>query len=361
LLDRLVIGDLSRFFLFILGGFSTLFLIITLFQLLDSITRNRIEWTVVANYLFFLLPMTINYVAPMAILVAVMVTFGILQKTSQVVALKASGQSIYRMALPALLAAVLLSGVVFFNQDYILPFANRRQNKLRYLIRKGQEPPQTFFQTKNQWIFGLESRIYNYEEFNPSNNSFARFTMLDLEREPFQIKRRIYARRAWWDESAQQWVLEQGWERQFNGEMTVAYTAFDQQRISLSERPEYFKKDSWGSNSMTFAELQRKIADLQQSGFDVLDLKIALHGKVAFPLTCLVMVLVGLPFSFSVGKRGALYGVAIGIGIGLTYWGLLGLFEQMGRYEMLPPLLAAWGPNMLFGAGGVYLFLTSRT
>jgi lipopolysaccharide export LptBFGC system permease protein LptF len=73
------------------------------------------------------------------------------------------------------------------------------------------------------------------------------------------------------------------------------------------------------------------------------------------------MVIVGLPFSFSVGKRGALYGVTLGIAIGLVYWGLIGLFEQMGRYEMLPPALAAWGPNMLFGAGGLYLFLTSRT
>jgi lipopolysaccharide export LptBFGC system permease protein LptF len=93
----------------------------------------------------------------------------------------------------------------------------------------------------------------------------------------------------------------------------------------------------------------------------VVDLKIALQGKIAFPLTCLVMVMVGLPFSFSAGKRGALFGLAIGIGIGLAYWGLLGLFTQMGRYEVLPPLLAAWGPNMLFGAGGLYLFLTSRT
>jgi LPS export ABC transporter permease LptG len=361
LIDRLVLSDLSRFFLFILGGFSALFLIITLFQLLDSITRNRIEWSVVVNYLFFLIPMTVNYLTPVAALVAVMVTFGILQKTSQVVALKASGQSIYRLAAPAVIASILLSGVVFLNQDYVLPFANRRQNKLRYLIRKGQEPPQTFFQTKNQWIFGLESRIFNYEEFNPTTNSFARLTVLDLSKAPFGIKRRIYARRASWDAASNQWVLEGGWEREFEGEKTLAYTAFDERRVALAEHPDYFKKDSIGSNSLTFAELQRRIVDLQQSGFDVLDLKIALHGKVAFPLTCLVMVLVGLPFSFSVGKRGALYGVAIGLAIGLTYWGLQGLFEQMGRYEMLPPLLAAWGPNMLFSAGGIYLFLTSRT
>jgi len=361
LLDKLVLGDLARFFFYILGGFSALFLIITLFQLLDSITRNHIDWSVVVNYLIFLLPLIVNYVTPLAALVAVMITFGVLQKTSQVVALTASGQSIYRLAAPALLASLLLSACVFLNQDYVMPFTNRRQNNLRYLIRKGQEPPQTFYQTTNQWIFGLDARIFNYAHFDINNNTFARLNVLDLVRDPFSINRRIYARRAWWDADKQEWVLEQGWERRFAGERTIAFEPFRERRVTLAEMPDYFKKDSRGSTSMTLTELRRKIADLSQAGFDVLDLRIALQAKIAFPLACLVMVMVALPFSFSVGKRGALYGVAIGMAIGLTYWGMLSLFEQMGRYEILPPLLAAWGPNMLFGAGGLYLFLTSRT
>jgi len=360
LLDRLVLSDLTRFFVFILGGFSSLVLIITLFQLLDYITRNNIEWTVVANYLLFLLPWILNSVAPLAALVAVMITFGLLHKTSQVVALKASGQSIFRLAAPALVASIMLSGFVFVNQDYILPFTNRRQNNLRYLIRKGQEPPQTFYQT-NKWIFGSESRIFNYTYFTPTTNTFARLNLLDLSREPFSITRRVYARRAWWDSATEEWVLENGWERRFEGSRPVAFEPFKQKRMTLAEHPDYFKKETPGTSSMTLGELRRAIADLSHAGFDVLDLRIALQSKIAFPLTCLVMVIVGLPFSFSVGKRGALYGAAIGIAIGLAYWGLTGLFEQMGRYEMLPPMLAAWGPNLLFGAGGLYLFLTSRT
>ncbi|HJQ25809.1 MAG TPA: LptF/LptG family permease [Blastocatellia bacterium] len=361
LLDRLVLSDLSRFFVFILAGVSALFLIITLFQLLDAIARNHTDWAVVVNYLVFLLPMIVNYVTPMAALVAVMVTFGLLQKTSQVVALTASGQSIYRLALPALLGSLVLSAFVFFNQDYVLPFTNSRQNNLRYLIRKGQEPPQTFYQTTNQWLFGQESRIFNYAYFDVSTNAFARLNVIDLTREPFGIKRRLYARRARWDAATSEWVLENGWERRFNDERTIYYSPFKEQRVQLAEGPDYFKKDIRSTSSLTLAELKRKIADLQQAGFDVLDLRIALQSKIAFPLACLVMVIVALPFAFSVGKRGALYGVAIGIAIGLVYWGMLSLFEQMGRYEMLPPLLAAWGPNMLFGAGGLYLFLTSRT
>lgn len=361
LIDRLVLADMARFFFFILGGFSILFIIITLFQLLNNITRHNIEWTVVANYLIFLLPMIVNYMTPLSALVAVMVTFGILQKTSQVVALKASGQSIYRMALPAIVASLLLSAVIFLNQDYLLPFTNRRQNNLRYLIRSGQEPPQTFYQTTNQWIFGTDSRIYNYAHFDMMTGTFARLNVMDLAREPFGIKRRLYANRATWDNSRREWVLENGWERRFESERVVFYETFKERRVELHERPEYFQKDSRGPTSMTMTELRHKIADLSRSGFDVLDLKIALQSKLAFPLTCLIMVIVGLPFSFSIGKRGALYGVTLGIAIGLVYWGLSGLFEQMGRYEMLPPILAAWGANMLFGAGGIYLLLTSRT
>ncbi|HYP25405.1 MAG TPA: LptF/LptG family permease, partial [Blastocatellia bacterium] len=361
LVDRLILSDMARFFVYILAGFSALFIIITLFQLLNSITRHNIEWTVVANYLIYLLPMIVNYMTPLSALVAVMVTFGILQKTSQLIALKASGQSIFRLAAPALLASLLMSAFIFVNQDYILPFTNRRQNNLRHLIRSGQEPPQTFYQTTNQWIFGVDSRIYNYAHFDVATNSFFQLNVLDLSRDPFSIKRRIYARSASWDSAKREWVLENGWERTFQDDRNTGFEQFKERRIQVAENPEYFKKDPRGSASMTVAELRRKITDLSRSGFDVLDLKIALQSKIAFPLTCLVMVLVGLPFSFSVGKRGALYGVSLGIAIGLAYWGLLGLFEQMGRYEMLPPTLAAWGPNMLFGAGGLYLFLTSRT
>ena len=362
LLDKLVLSDLTRFFIYILSGVAALFLIITLFQLLNAITRNHIDWMVVVNYLIFLLPMIVNYITPMAALVAVMVTFGLLQKTSQVVALTASGQSVYRLALPALLASILLSGFVFFNQDYVLPFTNPVQNNYRHLIINGQVPPQTYYQRNAKWLFGLESRIFSYySDPDVANNRLKRLNIIDLRREPFGISRRIYAKTATWDAATGEWVLANGWERRFDGERPVYYAAFDQQRIRLAEGPDYFKKDLRGANSLTLAELQRKIADLQQMGFDVLDLRIALQAKIAFPLACLVMVIVALPFSFSVGKRGALYGVAIGLAIGLIYWGALSLFEQMGRYEMLPPVLAAWGPNLLFGAGGLYLFLTART
>jgi LPS export ABC transporter permease LptG/LPS export ABC transporter permease LptF len=361
LVDRLVLSELTRFFCYILVGFCALFMIVTLFQLLDSITRNKIGWSVVASYLIFLTPMILNYAAPVAALVAVMVTFGLLEKQNQVMAFKASGQSIYRLTAPALIASLLLAGLIFLNQDYVLPFTNRRQDSLLHLIRSGQEPPKTFYQADHQWIFGSNARIYNYDHFDPINNVFAKLTVLDLEREPFGIKRRIFARRAKWDQAGREWVLEGGWERRFQDGRVTYHEQFQERREAFPEGPDYFKQDWRASSMMSLAELRRQMRNLARAGFDVLDLRIAFHGKLAFPLTCLVMVLIGVPFALLVGRRGALHGVTVGLAIGLIYWGALGLFEQMGRYELLPPLLAAWGPNLIFGASGLYLFLTSRT
>jgi LPS export ABC transporter permease LptF len=196
LVDGMILSDLARFFLFILGGFSALFLIITVFQLLDQITRNNIEYTIVADYLFFLTPFILNYMTPMAALVAVMVTFGLLEKTSQIIVLKASGLSIFRLAAPALVCSILLSGIVFLNQDYILPFTNRRQDNLLHMIRSGQEPPQTSYQTDHKWIFGSNSRVYNYEHFSPKENVFARLRILTFAKDPFAISSHLFAQKA---------------------------------------------------------------------------------------------------------------------------------------------------------------------
>ena len=157
------------------------------------------------------------------------------------------------------------------------------------------------------------------------------------------------------------WLLEFGWIREFDGTRVTSSDTFRERNVELAESPEYFKRPVSEADKLNYGALRHQIEELAASGLDVLDLRIDLQGKVAFPLTCFVMAMVGLPFAFSVGKRGALYGVAVGLAIGLVFWGALGLFTQMGRYEILPPVLAAWGPNLLFGAGGAYMFLTART
>jgi lipopolysaccharide export LptBFGC system permease protein LptF len=112
---------------------------------------------------------------------------------------------------------------------------------------------------------------------------------------------------------------------------------------------------------MSYDELRRYIHDLEESGFDVVRLRVQLQKKIAYPLITLVMAVLAIPFALSTGKRSALAGVATAIGIGVFYWTINGLFEAMGNLSQLPPAVAAWSPDLVFGFIGGYLILRMPT
>jgi lipopolysaccharide export LptBFGC system permease protein LptF len=112
---------------------------------------------------------------------------------------------------------------------------------------------------------------------------------------------------------------------------------------------------------MRYEELRAHVASLEARGLDVTKLRVQLEKKLAFPTVGLVMTLIGVPFAFVVGRKGALYGIGLSIVIAIVYWGCLGIFEALGSNALLPSLLAAWAPNLLFGAAGLYLMLRLET
>ena len=112
---------------------------------------------------------------------------------------------------------------------------------------------------------------------------------------------------------------------------------------------------------MNFSELDTYIEELRASGFDVVQLVVALHRKVSFPFVTLILTLIAVPFALTIGPRGALYGVGAGIMLACAYWVIISIFGAIGSAGMLAPMLAAWAPNLLFGASATYLLLTVRT
>jgi lipopolysaccharide export LptBFGC system permease protein LptF len=140
----------------------------------------------------------------------------------------------------------------------------------------------------------------------------------------------------------------------------VRYVPFTEKEISL-DPPKYFKTDEPDPEQMTYGELKAYITRLRASGLDVMRYVVAAQRKVAFPFVTIVMTLLAVPFAITTGRRGALYGVGIGIMLAIVYWVALSVFGAFGIGGVLPPTLAAWAPNMLFGAAAVYMVLTIRT
>lgn len=360
LVDVYMLQQFLYYFVVVLVGFVLIFDAFTLFDLLGDISKNHIAASMVLDYFRFLVPLMVYQLAPLATLVATLVTLGVLAKNNEVIAFKASGVSLYRLVLPLTLAGLVLAGGMFLLDDTFLPYANQRQDALRNEI-KGR-PPQTYFQPARQWIFGENGKIYNYELFDSDHQLFGGLNVFELDPGTFQIRRRIFATRATWEPSQSTWVLAGGWVRDFEGGKVVRYHPFRVDSLpEISEPPSYFRREVRQSYQMNWRQLGTYIASLQQAGFDTSRLTVQWQKKFAFPMIAAIIVFLGAPFAFLVGTRGAIGGLAVAVGIGIVYWATAALFEAMGSVGQLPPFLAGWAPDAIFGFLAVYFFLRMPT
>jgi LPS export ABC transporter permease LptG/LPS export ABC transporter permease LptF len=365
ILDEYVVREFINIFLLVLSGFVMLMLLFTFFELIGDILRNHIPLTTVGAYLAYLTPSMLYMIAPLAVLIAVLVTFGVLNRNSEIIAMKATGISLYRLVIPVVSISAILALSLFLFDEFYLPQANRRQEALRGTI-KGR-PPQTFLHPEQKWIFGRQEtggpgRIFYYQFFDPDRNEFANLSVFEFDPHTFALSRRIFAARVFWDTARNSWRFQSGWERELSGANQTEYHEFINTAFAeIREEPGYFKKESLQSQEMNFGQLDRYIRDLRQSGFDTMRLRVALWHKLAYPLVAIVMAVLAIPFALTMGRRGSLSGIAVAIAVALAYWVVDGLFGAMGNVNYLPAPLAAWSSDFLFGLTGGYLLLRTPT
>ncbi len=365
ILDEYVIREFLSTFALVLGGFVMMMLVFTFFELVGDIIRNHIPLATVGQYLINLTPSMLYTIAPLAVLIAVLVTFGVLNRNSEIIAMKATGISLYRLVIPIVSIAAILAVSLFLFDEFYLPQANRRQEALRSTI-KGR-PPQTFLHPEQKWIFGQPhpgepGRIFYYQFFDPDRNEFANLSVFEFDPSTFALSRRIFAARVFWNPDKGCWIFQTGWARDLEGANTTHYREFlNTSFVEIHEEPSYFKKESLQSQEMNFGQLDRYIRDLRQSGFDTMRLRVALWHKLAYPLIAVIMAILAIPFALSMGRRGSLTGIAVAIGVALAYWVVDGLFGAMGNVNYLPAGMAAWSSDILFGLAGGYLLLRTPT
>jgi LPS export ABC transporter permease LptG len=340
-------------------------LVFNFFELISDILHNRIPLIIVGEYLVNLTPSMVYQITPLSVLIAVLVTFGALNRNSELIAMKATGISVYRLVIPVfVISAILACGLFAFDQ-YYLPQANRKQEALRNII-KGK-PAQTTLNPDQKWIFGQQDtgepeRIFYYQFFAPDENAFANISLFEFDPKTFAMTKRIFATRAVWNDDEHTWIFQNGWERSMQGASVTDFHEFTSAAFpEIREEPGYFKKENLQSQEMNFGQLQRYIGDLRQSGFDTVRLKVQLYHKLAYPLITVVMAVLAIPFALSMGRRGSLTGIVVAIGVALTYILVAGLFDAMGNVNFLPSAVAAWSPDILFGIVGGYLLLRTPT
>jgi LPS export ABC transporter permease LptF/LPS export ABC transporter permease LptG len=360
LIDFYLLRNFVFYFAMLLVGFLVLFEAFNFFELLDDIAQHRLPLIEVLTFFLYLAFYLFYQLAPLACVVAVLVTLGIMAKNNELIALKAAGVSLYRVTLPLVLAGVTLAGGLIVLDYAYLPYANQRQDALRAQIQG--RPAQTYYQPQQSWILGDDSRIYNYQLFDPDHSLFGRLNVYEIDPNSFSLRRRIYAERAHWLPEERAWTLSSGWVRTFTGTGVESYEPFTEKTFTyLNESPGYFNREVRQGHQMNWQELRTYINDLARAGFDVARLSVELQRKIAFPLIAPIVMLLAVPFSLAVGSRGAVGGLAMGVGLAVTYWAAAALLEALGAVGQLPPVMAAWTPDAVFFFVALYFFLRMPT
>jgi LPS export ABC transporter permease LptG len=372
LLDLYIMRQFLRVFGLASAALLGIFYIATLTDFATYLFRGTATTSMVLQHFYFETPRYVTFLIPLSALISTLVVFGLLTKNSELIVMRACGVSLYRSAIPIVLLAVALSAAMYEIQERLVPDSHRRAEELRHVMRG--LPAQTFGTLERKWIVGHDGDIYHYENFDPRIDRFNRLTVYDIDSKIWRLASLTYVKDVGLvgqpgadDERALGWQGREGWTRTFStgrrrGVMkdVVTYVPFAVQPLAL-EPPSYFKTDDPEPDRMSYEELNRHITQLRASGFHVVPYMVQLQRKIAFPFVPLIMTLLAVPFAVTTGRRGALYGIGIGIVLAIVYWTTQSVFAAIGAGGVISPVLAAWAPNILFGAAAAYMILTVRT
>jgi LPS export ABC transporter permease LptG/LPS export ABC transporter permease LptF len=342
-------------------GLLGIFYISTFIDLSDKLFKGQTTTQMMAQYFYYATPQFVFYIIPLSVLITCMVTIGILTKNSELVVMKACGISLYRIAAPLVFFAAVSSVLMFVLQEQVLAYANRRAESIRHEIRGGSA--RTFDVVNRKWLVARNNDIYNYLFYDPRKRELNGLSVYQFREGTPGLATRTYVAQASFagEQGDAMWRAMNGWAREFQptGD-TKQFVTFPARELRLEE-PQYFATESPDADRMTYLQLRKYIGDLRASGFNVVPQLVALHRKLSFPFVTLIMTLIAVPFAVTTGRRGALYGIAVGIVLAVVYWMTINAFGAIGSAGMLAPVLAAWAPNLIFGAGAAYLLLTVRT
>lgn len=360
ILDRYVVSQFVRMLVLVLVSTLALFIIVDYAERAGDISENDVPIGIIVNFFAWYSVQILNWMLPLSVLLATLITFGLLAKTNEVTAIKSSGTSLYRLSVPVIAIAGMVALASYALEDYILPYSNERVAQLEARIEGNVNPASGFGRDQRQWLFGRGRHLFHFLSYDRNNQSLERIQVFEFHPQRFRLSRRVLADRARWDGTG--WVFENGWIRSFGDDGGTSYSPLSKPlRLHYDEPPEFFASEAKTPEQMSFGELRRYIEELRQSGYLAAGLEVNLYSKTSWPFISLVMALIALPFAFRMGRRGAMHGVGIAMALAFAYWILFGFFTKFGEAGSLPPLLAAWSANILFAIAAVWMFLKVET
>jgi lipopolysaccharide export system permease protein len=357
LLDKYILKEFLKILVITVLSFIALFLIVDFFDKVRMFLSNNASTGQMASYFVYSIPMIISYIFPPAVLLSTLMTFSSLSKFNEITAMKANGINVYRISLPLIIFAVIAAVFLFYFNELISPASVQ---KTEYIVKVDVQKQKTlgFFKQNEIWYHG-ENAVYNFKMFDVDKNTIRGVTINYLNPD-FTLMSRIDAQSAEWKND--QWVFYNLLTTHFDNNNNPVLEWSKEKVINIPEKPNDFKVMQKDVEKMGYFELSKYVKKIRLEGYDVTKYLVELQGKIAFPMVILIMVFIAVPFSLrSERSGGVMQSIGLGIFIGFSYWIVHAFCMSLGRSEILPVFLAAWGANILFAAVAAVLFYRVHT
>jgi lipopolysaccharide export system permease protein len=355
IITRYLYKNFFAYFFVFLITFSLLYLVIEFFGKIDNFFEANVPLAVALSYFFYQIPLVVQQMIPIAVLISIMLMFGLMNKHNEILALRGSGLSLFNLSYPLIGISILIGVGSFLLSESIVPITSPRANRI-WEIQVQKRAHKGVYKLSHIWYRGADS-IYQIRTFDSRKNIIEGLTIFFFD-EDFSLVKRIDAGKATWNED--QWDLADGLIQTIKPDGSWKSMRFKHRSIGLPERPENFKQSMKAPEEMSFCELKNYARKIRKEGYDSTRGEVDLNIKIAFPFISLVLTVVGIPLALRKKRGGIPLNITIGIGTSFLYVLTFGLSRSLALSGVMPPILGAWMANLLFLCIGIYLMLVAE-
>jgi lipopolysaccharide export system permease protein len=355
-IHKYLTGELLKYFCIVLTTVVGIYIAVDFFGKIDNFLDAKLPISRALSFFALRIPFVVAQVSPVGVLLAVLIVFGLMVNNNELVALKSGGVSIVYLFKPVLVMGLIFSTLLFFFSEVMVPITMGKANKIWHSEVK-QESAVTS-REKNIWIKGNRS-ISHITYFKPSNETIFGVTLNYFD-EGFRLTKRIDAQKGVY--TARGWhlfnVVEQKLMKDNRG-YKVTYLARSPAKLEFV--PEDLRRVAKKCEEMSYRELSAYVQEVEKEGYDATSYRVDLSAKIAFPLVCVIMSIVGTGLAlWRKKKEGFASNIVYGIGMAFFYWTLYSLCLSLGYGGILPPIVAAWLANAIFACLGTLMLLNAN-
>ncbi|MFH1440620.1 MAG: LptF/LptG family permease [Candidatus Omnitrophota bacterium] len=343
ILDNYIFKSVIGVFFVCFFTFLSLYVIIDILSYLEDILRQHITLTILIKYYLSYLPIIFVQVAPFSCLLSTLYTFAKLNQNNEIIAMRASGLSIFGVTKTVIIFGFIISMVVFLVNDRFVPFAASLSQKVKYQITNNQKKNKEKESINNLSMYGMGNKLFFVDKFSPATNTMEGIIILEQDKNQ-NITKKIVANKGVY--TGGHWVFYQSITYEFDtyGQITTTPQYYEEEVMSIAENPEEFLAQRKSPDLMNISQLNEYIWKLSKSGATtvVRNLSVDLYQRYTMPLISLIIILLGIPCSLKIRRRATgISSIGIAIILAFSYYVLNAICIAFGKSGLLLPIISA--------------------